>query len=216
MSDMAPRADRGGDEGQPTSVRHPRRRRVDAERNRDAVLTAARQVFATTGVDAPAKEITDLAGVGVGTLYRHFPQRSDLVKAVLQQEISACAEDGDALASADDAAAALANWLWRYAEFLATKDGLASALHSSRASFDALRNHILESLGPTCKMLLDRAVASGAMYTDLSANGLLFAVAKLCMPVDGEAAEDRQRAVALLIDGMRHRSPISAPAPPSD
>ena len=60
----------------------PRRRRADARRNVDALLEAARTVFDTSGVDAPAKEITDRAGVGVGTLYRHFPQRSDLVKAV--------------------------------------------------------------------------------------------------------------------------------------
>ena len=61
-----------------------RRRRADAQRNVDALLEAARAVFDTSGVDAPAKEITDLAGVGVGTLYRHFPQRSDLVKAVVE------------------------------------------------------------------------------------------------------------------------------------
>ena len=67
----------------------PRRRRADAQRNVDALLEAAKSVFATSGVDAPAKEITDLAGVGVGTLYRHFPQRADLVAAVLQREIDA-------------------------------------------------------------------------------------------------------------------------------
>src|SRR3954453_5196176 len=73
----------------PTSV--PRRRRADAQRNVDALLKAARTVFDTSGVDAPAKEITDLAGVGVGTLYRHFPQRSDLVKAVVRTGIEAVA-----------------------------------------------------------------------------------------------------------------------------
>ena len=72
--------------------RVPRRLRADAQRNIGSLLAAAKAVFGTSGVDAPAKEIADLAGVGVGTLYRHFPQRSDLVKAVLQHEIDACAD----------------------------------------------------------------------------------------------------------------------------
>ncbi|HEX4287673.1 MAG TPA: helix-turn-helix domain-containing protein, partial [Trebonia sp.] len=72
--------------------RSPRRLRADAARNVDALLEAAKSVFATSGVDAPAKEIADLAGVGVGTLYRHFPQRSDLVKAVFQRGVDACAD----------------------------------------------------------------------------------------------------------------------------
>jgi len=101
--------------------RAPRRLRADAQRNIDSLLEAAKAVFGTSGVDAPAKEIADLAGVGVGTLYRHFPQRSDLVKAVLQREIDACADAAQALSAAQEPAAALANWLHRYAEFLALK-----------------------------------------------------------------------------------------------
>jgi AcrR family transcriptional regulator len=81
-------------------------------------------------VDAPAKEIADLAGVGVGTLYRHFPQRSDLVKAVLEHEIDACAAAAAALAAAHEPGAALEQWLHRYTEFLAAKRGLAAALHA--------------------------------------------------------------------------------------
>src|SRR5690348_3989360 len=80
--------------------RAPRRLRADAQRNIDALLEAAKAVFSTSGVDAPAKEIADLAGVGVGTLYRHFPQRSDLVKAVFQHEVDACAAAAAELAAA--------------------------------------------------------------------------------------------------------------------
>ena len=72
--------------------RAPRRLRADAQRNIGSLLAAAKAVFGTSGVDAPAKEIADQAGVGVGTLYRHFPQRSDLVKAVFQREVDACAD----------------------------------------------------------------------------------------------------------------------------
>jgi AcrR family transcriptional regulator len=108
-----------------------RRRRADAQRNLEALLDAAKAVFAVSGVDAPAKEITDRAGVGVGTLYRHFPQRSDLVLAVLKHEIDACADAGPALSAANPPGAALTKWIQRYTELIATKAGLASALQSA-------------------------------------------------------------------------------------
>jgi AcrR family transcriptional regulator len=112
--------------------------RADAQRNIDSLLEAAKTVFGTAGVDAPAKQIADLAGVGVGTLYRHFPQRSDLVKAVFQREVEACANAATALAAAHEPGAALAKWLHRYTEFLATKRGLATALHSGDPAYCAL------------------------------------------------------------------------------
>ena len=89
--------------------RAPRRLRADAQRNVGSLLEAAKAVFGTAGVDAPAKEIADLAGVGVGTLYRHFPQRSNLVKAVFQREVDACADAAPALAAAHKPGEALAN-----------------------------------------------------------------------------------------------------------
>src|SRR5271154_6130036 len=116
--------------------RTPRRLRADAQRNIGSLLAAAKAVFGTAGVDAPAKEIADLAGVGVGTLYRHFPQRSDLVKAVLQHEIDACADAAPALAAVREPAVALDMWLHRYTEFLAAKRGFAAALHSGDPAFD--------------------------------------------------------------------------------
>ena len=113
----------------------PRRLRADARRNVDSLLESAKVIFATSGVEAPAKEITDHAGVGVGTLYRHFPQRSDLVAAVFQREVDACARrcpESSAIASRGTAEVA------RRSAFLAAKRGLASALHSGDPAFDAL------------------------------------------------------------------------------
>ena len=98
-------------------------------------------------MDAPAKEIADLAGVGVGTVYRHFAQRSDLVVAVLQREIDACADAGPALIAAHGPGTALAMWLHRYTEFLATKRGLAAALHSGDPSFEALAGYFWNGSG---------------------------------------------------------------------
>jgi AcrR family transcriptional regulator len=181
----------------------PRRRRADAQRNVTALLDAARKVFDTSGVDAPAKEITDLAGLGVGTLYRHFPQRSDLVKAVVESNIDACAAAGPRLSAAHEPDAALAAWLQRYTELLGTKRGLASALHSGDPAYEALPGYFLEKLTPTLTALLDTAGADGTVRDDISARDLLFAIAHLCLPVPGEDGAYNRRMVGLLIDGLR-------------
>ena len=178
----------------------PRRRRADAQRNVGALIEAARTVFATSGVDAPAKEITDLAGVGVGTLYRHFPQRSDLVKAVVESGIDAVADAGPALSAAHEPAEALTQWIHRFTELLATKRGLASALHSGDPAFAGLPGYFLQRLGPTLAALLDAAVADGTVRDDLSAEDLLHALTQLSQPVPGRGPERNQHIVAVLIE----------------
>jgi len=182
----------------------PRRLRADAQRNVDALLEAAKAVFGTSGVDAPAKEITDLAGVGVGTLYRHFPQRADLVKAVVKSGIDTCADAGPALSAEYEPGVALAKWVHQYTEFLGTKRGLASALHSGDPAFDGLPGYFLQRVGPTLASLLEAAAASGAIRGDISARDLLFAIAHLCMPIPDEGLAYNQRMVAILIDGLRY------------
>jgi len=181
----------------------PRRRRADARRNVDALLEAARTVFDTSGVDAPAKEITDRAGVGVGTLYRHFPQRSDLVKAVVESGIDAVAEAGPALAAEFAPAEALTRWIDRFTQLLATKRGLASALHSGDPAFAGLPDYFFRRLGPALSALLDAAVAEGAVRSDVEAQDLLYAVAQLCQPVPGRGPEHGRRIVGVLVDGLR-------------
>lgn len=182
----------------------PRRLRADAKRNVDALLEASKRVFASSGVDAPAKEIADLAGVGVGTLYRHFPQRSDLVKAVFQREVDACADAAPALAAEHEPGAALEQWLLRYTEYLATKRGLASALHSGDPAFDALPGYFLGRLGPALASLLEAAAEAGEIRADISAEDLLYAVANLCMSASGDGVAYSRRMVALLVDGLRY------------
>jgi AcrR family transcriptional regulator len=102
-----------------------RRQRSDARRNVVALVKAAKTVFAGSGVDAPAKQITDLAGVGVGTLYRHFPRRSDLIVAVLQHEIGECVDAAEELATTLSPREALMAWIERFTGFVGTKRGLA-------------------------------------------------------------------------------------------
>jgi AcrR family transcriptional regulator len=196
----------------PAAVEAAPPRRADARRNVDALIEAARSVFATSGVDAPAKEITDRAGVGVGTLYRHFPQRSDLVKAVVESGIDAVADAGPALSAGNEPAEALTKWIYRFTELLATKRGLASALHSGDPAFAGLPGYFLQRLGPTLAALLDAAVADGAVRDDVSAEDLLHAITQLCQPVPGRTFEHNQRIVAVLLDGLGSGATQQPPA----
>jgi AcrR family transcriptional regulator len=186
-----------------TKTERQRRQRVDAQRNIGALLEAAKSSFATSGVDAPAKEIAALAGVGVGTLYRHFPRRSDLVVAVLEREIDACADAGRALSTTHEPATALTEWLHRYTTLLGAKRGLATALHSGDPAFDALPGYFWERLGPVLSDLLDAATSAGEIRADVSAEDLLTAVALLCHPAPDTDLDFSRRMVGLLIDGLR-------------
>src|SRR5215472_7092679 len=115
-----------------------RRQRSDARRNVAALLEAAKVVFVDAGVDAPAKQITDLAGLGVGTLYRHFPRRSDLIVAVLQREVDACVDAAATLAAEQPPWHALTLWVARYTALVITKRGLSAALHSGDPAYSDL------------------------------------------------------------------------------
>lgn len=187
-----------------------RRVRADARRNVDALLEAATAVFAASGVDAPVREIAARAGVGVGTVYRHFPQRSGLVAAVFRREVDACAAAAPALAAAYAPGDALARWLRRYTAFIATKRGLAAALHSGDPAFEALPAYFAQHLGPALDALLAAAVAAGSARGDVDPIDLLRAVANLCLPADALATGHAQRMVALLIDGLRCGGTASA------
>jgi AcrR family transcriptional regulator len=177
--------------------------RADARRSQDALLHAAKAVFAASGVDAPIREIADSAGVGLGTLYRHFPRRSDLIAAVFRREIDACADIAATLAEAHAPFEALANWMQRYAAFVATKRGLAQALHSGDPAFDSLPGYFDRRLRPALRTLLDNATAAGVVRTDIDADELLSAVASLGMSARNAGPGQAERMVALLVDGMR-------------
>jgi AcrR family transcriptional regulator len=197
------------DDGQVTD----RRVRADAQRNLDALLQAAKAVFLTSGVDAPVREIAEKAGVGLGTLYRHFPQRADLIAAVFRNEIDACADAAAILAADHEPFEALANWMQRYAEFVAAKRGLAPALHSGNAAFEPFRAYFGQRLRPAFRTLLESAVAAGKIRGDVDADDLLDAVANLCMSAYGDRPEQARRMVALLVDGLRYGANPSVDTP---
>jgi AcrR family transcriptional regulator len=182
----------------------PRALRADGRRNMSSILTAAIQVFATSGVDAPVREIAEAAGVGLGTMYRHFPDRSDLIVAVMQSQIDACADAAVDLARKHSPDEALARWMQRYVDFIGTKRGLATALHSGNPAYTALPGYFSKRLQPALQTLLDAAVQAKAVRSGVDAHDLLRAVATLCRgPHDEEPAYAR-RMVALLVDGLRY------------
>jgi AcrR family transcriptional regulator len=190
-----------GEDGKPD-----RRVRADARRNLDALTDAAKAVFAESGVDAPVREIAEKAGVGVGTFYRHFPQRSDLIVAVFRQEVDACAEAAAELAAKYDAGEAVERWLLRYLDYIAAKRGLASALHSGDPAYEALPDYFRRKLEPALRGLLDAAVAAGEMRGDVDAYDLLRAVGNLSTATGDGGAEHGRRMIALLVDGLRYRA----------
>jgi AcrR family transcriptional regulator len=161
-------------------------------------------VFASSGVDAPAKQIADAAGVGVGTLYRHFPHRADLVVAVFQREIEACAQAAPALAAENPPGVALEKWLYRLTEFVDTKQGLAAALHSGDPAFDDLPAMFMARFVPALEDLLAAATACGDLRARISAEELILAVAQLChTPAGVQSINQSRRMVAILINGLR-------------
>jgi AcrR family transcriptional regulator len=181
----------------------PRRLRADAQRNLDALLDAARGVFEESGVEAPGQDIADRAGVGIGTMYRHFPRRSDLVAAVMAGEIDACAGSAELLAASDRPGNALQTWVNQYTNLVATKRGFAAALNSDDPALQGIGPYVRERLEPALQTLLDAARQSGYIHSDLSAKHVITGVALLCHPVPNESASFTQELVAVFLDGLR-------------
>ena len=162
------------------------------------------EVFSTAGVDASVRAIAEKAGVGLGTVYRHFPQRSDLIVAVFQTQVDACADTAAIFASESDPGEALARWMQRFVDFLATKRGLAAALHSGNPAYTALPGYFSKRLLPALKTLLDSAVAAKAVRADIEAADLLNAVGNFCRGSQDDQLFYARKMTGVLIDGLRY------------
>ncbi len=182
------------------------RRRADARRNEQTLLTAAAAVFVTHGVNAPVRKIAARAGVGMGTIYRHFPTRADLVIAVYRHQVEELTRAApQLLVDEGTPAAALEQWMDRFVDFLVTKHGLAGALRSDDPGFEALHAYFLDRLVPACASLLHAAAESGEIHDDVEALTLMHAAGNLCIGVEAgsDTGYDAHRMVALLIAGLR-------------
>ncbi|WP_405983776.1 TetR/AcrR family transcriptional regulator [Streptomyces sp. NBC_00872] len=181
-----------------------RPKRADARRNKETLLDAAAAIFVTSGVEAPVRDIAARAGVGTGTIYRHFPTRADLIIAVYRHQVEACAEAGPILlATCATPHAALGRWINLFVDFLVTKHGLAAALQSDDAGFDTLHAYFLDRLVPVCAELLEAAAAAGEIRSDMDALELMRGVGNLCVGADSDPRYDARRLVELLIAGLR-------------
>jgi AcrR family transcriptional regulator len=184
----------------------PPGKRSDARRNEDTLLAAAAAAFVASGVDVPVRDIAAAAGVGVGTIYRHFPTRADLIVAVYRHQVEACADAGPTLLSDSNSPhAALTDWINLFVDFLITKRGLAGALQSDSAAFETLHAYFLDRLVPVCAQLLEAAAAAGEIAPDVEAYGLMRGVGNICIGADTDPDYDARRLVQLVIAGLRHQ-----------
>jgi Transcriptional regulator len=177
--------------------------RADARRNRECLLETAARAFATIGPDVPLESIAKDAGVGIGTLYRHFPTRGALIEAVYRNELCNLCEAAATLLRDLPADAALRAWMDRFVGYVATKRGLADAL---RAVASAGENPFAESrtrLLTTVGLLLEAGVAAGSVRTDVAAEDVLAAVHGLTLTATDP--EQAHRLLDLLMDGLRSR-----------
>ncbi|MFI0718598.1 TetR/AcrR family transcriptional regulator [Streptomyces sp. NPDC021224] len=169
------------------------------------MLDAAAEAFVASGVDAPMRDVAARAGVGVGTLYRHFPTRADLVIAVYRHQVDACAEAGPALLAAEPTPHdALARWVDLFVDFLVTKHGLAAAMQGDSAGFETLHTYFLDRLVPVCDALLAAATAAGQVRAaDLDAYHLMRGIGNLCVGAESDPRYDARRLVKVLVAGLR-------------
>lgn len=190
-------------DGEHSQAREKPKKRADARRNQAVLLESAAEAFVASGVDVPVREIAAKAGVGVGTIYRHFPTRADLIVGVYRHQVEACAEAGPALLS--DAAspyAALTQWIDLFVDFLVTKHGLAEALQSDNANFQTLHAYFLDRLVPVCAELLAAASAACEIRDDIQALELMRGVGNLCIGAGTDSRYDARRMVSLLVTGL--------------
>ncbi len=176
-------------------------RQAAMERNRQALLAAAAAVFVEQGVQAPVREIAGRAGVGLGTVYRHFPNRAELVTAVYRHQVDECAALAAQLLEESIApTVALARWVDAFAEFLVTKHGLGAALQSEDPSLHTL---MLDTLVPACASLIDAGVAAGELDPRVTAYTLMRAIGNLCILGGDYGRSEAREMVARLLAGCR-------------
>lgn len=186
------------------SAKSSRKPRADALRNRDRVLEAAKIVFSAGGPDASLEAVAREAGVGIGTLYRHFPTREALYEAVYRREVEQLGEMAEQLKDDASPIDALRRWLRSNVEFVATKKGMAAALALAAGPPSELTAFSFERLTKAIATLLDRAVAAGEIRNDVSAEDLLRTLVGMCLLHDQAGWQAGVvRMLDVLIDGMR-------------
>jgi AcrR family transcriptional regulator len=181
-----------------------RKPRADALRNRERVLEAAKAVFSQGGPEASLEAVARQAGVGIGTLYRHFPTREALYEAVYRREVEQLVELARQLAAEPSPIEALRRWMRANVEFIATKKGMAAALALAAHGSSELVSYSLDRLTRAVGELLQRAVAAGEIRSDIGPEDLLRALVGMCYAHDRPGWQAKVlRLVDVFIDGLR-------------
>jgi len=182
----------------------PRKPRADAVRNRERVLEAAKAVFSEGGADAGLDAVARRAGVGIGTLYRHFPTREALYETIYRREVEQLSDLARQLIAISPPVEGLRRWLQALVEFVATKKGMAAALalaaHKPPELMAYTTGHLVGAIGT----FLRPAVASGEIRADISAEDLLRTVIGICYLQEGPDWQAQgMRLITVFLDGMR-------------
>ncbi|MFD0410406.1 TetR/AcrR family transcriptional regulator [Kitasatospora sp. NPDC127116] len=200
----------------PSSANPPGRLRRDAQRNRDQLLAAARDMFSRHGLDVPLDQIAKEAGVGNATLYRHFPTREALIAEVFEDAGGGLAAAGEEALAAEDAWSGLERYFGRIFELVAADRGIndlvTQAIPAIPGMIEISRRH-----AATVGVLIARAQEQGTMRRDVVTMDLLFLLGPLCraLPAATELRPDLwRRYLALLLDGFRARAAHPLPVPP--
>lgn len=185
-----------------------RQPRADAVRNRERVLEAAKAVFSEGGSDASLEAVARTAGVGIGTLYRHFPTREALFEAVYRREVQQLADLAEQLKKKAQPVDALREWLRSNVRFVATKKGMVEALALAAYKNSELYSYSFDQLTKAVRGLLDRAAAAGEIRADITPEDLLRALIAMCYMHDQPGWQRGVlRLVDVFVDGLRRGEP---------
>ncbi|MGA5702009.1 TetR/AcrR family transcriptional regulator [Peterkaempfera bronchialis] len=186
----------------------PRPLRADAQRNRDRLLDAAVRAFAHEGTEATLGAIAKDAGVGIGTLYRHFPTREALVEAVYRSELARLHDAAADLLRSLPPEAALRTWMDRFVDYMTTKRGMADALRAVIASGGNPFAQSRDLLMAAISTLLHAGEAAGTVRSDIAPEDVLAGLTGVSLAAGEPAQRDQAgRLLDLLMDGLRRRAP---------
>jgi AcrR family transcriptional regulator len=176
--------------------------RADARRNYERLVSSAKEVFAEHGSDASMEAIAKHAGVGVGTLYRHFPKRIDIVEAVYRNDLDELMRTAEGLMSDLDPWAALAEWLHAFIRYAQGKRVFLSELHEAFEKNPQLKLASRERINQVMEQVLDRAQKAGAARTDVDGQDVMQLVGPMC--TSATLSDDQaERLIAMILDGLR-------------
>ena len=189
-----------------------RRLRADAARNRERVLEAAKAAFGSDGAQPSLDAVARRAGVGIGTLYRHFPTREALFEAVYRREVEQLVALARDLANDPAPVAALRRWLRANVEFVATKKGMATALALAAHDSTELKSYTSDRLTAAVAGLMDRAVAAGALRADVGPGDVLRMLVALCYWSSAPGWQDNVlRLLDVFVDGLTIQARFTVP-----